>query len=614
MRFSPIIILANLFGVGIAYPNYSHKPSTTLRPIATRSRVPNIHGAAGTPCAGNTPNDRSVWCDYSIDTDYENVVPDTGVTREYWFEVKEVTISPDGFIPPRLAMTINGTLPGPPLVADWGDWVVVHVTNHLYQAMNGSSIHWHGIRQNYTNPNDGVPSITQCPIAPGSTMTYKWRAGQYGSSWYHSHIGLQAWEGVYGAVIINGPATANYDVDKGALFLGDWTHETVDQLHQDVQLRGPVKKLSNGLINGKNVYGNGTNTTGSPFHMKVEKGKSYRLRLVNPSIDTHWKFTIDNHTMTVIAMDLVPIKPFTTNVISLGMGSSLGLHCSKYTNPANALYVGQRYDIIITANQESVAESFWMRAIPADKCSQNEMADNIRGIVYYGTTPKQPRTQSSSFTDINLCEDELLTNLVPHVPKNVDPPVSPVWDQNVTVSNTRNAENFFRWRFNSTSMNVSWENPTLMQVYHNELGFSNSSGVIELPFKDKWVYLFIQNTAVTHPIHLHGHDFSILAQGQPGPGTPQWNGSIITENSPRRDTAVLAGNGWLLLAFKTNNPGAWLMHCHIGWHVDEGLALQFIERQDEIRDLVDYTPFNNNCVAWDKYVQSQNIVQEDSGV
>ncbi|KAG0155954.1 hypothetical protein PDIDSM_3127 [Penicillium digitatum] len=592
MRFSPIIILANFLGASIAYPNSSHKPSTTLQPIATKCRVHSLYEPTGTPCAGNTPNDRSVWCNYSIDTDYEDVVPDTGVTREFWFEVKEVTLSPDGFMTPRLAMTINGTLPGPPLVADWGDWVIVHVTNHLYQAMNGSSIHWHGIRQNYTNPNDGVPSLTQCPIAPGSTMTYKWRAGQYGSSWYHSHIGLQAWEGVYGAIIINGPATANYDVDQGALFLGDWTHETVDQLHQDVQLRGPVRKLSNGLINGKNVYGNGTNTTGSPFHMKVEKGKSYRLRLVNPSIDTHWKFTIDNHIMTIIAMDLVPIKPFTTNVISLGMG--------------------QRYDVVITANQESITESFWMRAIPADRCSRNEMAGNIRGIVYYGNTPKQPHTQS--FPSTNACEDELLTNLVPHVPRNVDPPVSPVWDKNVTVSNTRNAQNFSRWRFNSTSMNVSWENPTLMQVYHNDLGLSNSSGVIELPYKDQWVYLFIQNTLVTHPIHLHGHDFSILAQGQPGPGKPQWDGSIITQNPPRRDTAVLAGSGWLLIAFKTNNPGAWLMHCHIGWHVDEGLALQFIERRDEIRNLVDYAPFKENCAAWYKYVKLKNIVQADSGV
>lgn len=253
-----------------------------------------------------------------------------------------------------------------------------------------------------------------------------------------------------------------------------------------------------------------------------------------------------------------------------------------------------------------------MRAIPADRCSQNEMANNIRGIIYYGNHPTQPHTNPFPFT--NICEDEPITNLVPHVPKNVDPPIYPVWNKNVTVNNTRNEQNFFRWQFNSTSMNVSWDNPTLQQVYNNELSFTNSSGVIELPFKDKWVYLFIQNTRVTHPIHLHGHDFSILAQGSSEAGQLQWNGSIVTRNPPRRDTAVLAGNGYLFMAFRTNNPGAWLMHCHIGWHVNEGLALQFLERYDEIRDLVDYAPFKRNCAAWDEYLDSEVIVQEDSGV
>lgn len=57
---------------------------------------------------------------------------------------------------------------------------------------NGTSLHFHGIRQNMTNQNDGVPAITQCPLAPGDTMTYTWRATQYGSSWYHSHFAVQA--------------------------------------------------------------------------------------------------------------------------------------------------------------------------------------------------------------------------------------------------------------------------------------------------------------------------------------------------------------------------------------------------------------------------------------
>jgi FtsP/CotA-like multicopper oxidase with cupredoxin domain len=82
-----------------------------------------------------------VWCDYSVDTDYENVVPDTGVTREYWLDLTQVTISPDGVS--RVAMAVNGSIPGPTIIADWGDNIVVHVTNNLSESQNGSSIHWY---------------------------------------------------------------------------------------------------------------------------------------------------------------------------------------------------------------------------------------------------------------------------------------------------------------------------------------------------------------------------------------------------------------------------------------------------------------------------------------
>ena len=118
------------------------------------------------------------------------------------------------------------------------------MTNNLVNSQNGTSIHWHGIRQNHTNDQDGVVSITQCPTAPQDTITYTWRATQvndnsspsfqahlltllpqYGSTWYHSHFALQAWQGIFGGVVINGPATANYDEDLGMLFLNDWDHQ-----------------------------------------------------------------------------------------------------------------------------------------------------------------------------------------------------------------------------------------------------------------------------------------------------------------------------------------------------------------------------------------------------
>jgi hypothetical protein len=92
-------------------------------------------------CAGNTPTTRSTWCEYNVDTDYESIVPNTGVTREYWFVLTQVTIAPDGFS--RTAMTVNGTIPGPTIIANWGDNIIVHVTNNLAASHNGTSIHWY---------------------------------------------------------------------------------------------------------------------------------------------------------------------------------------------------------------------------------------------------------------------------------------------------------------------------------------------------------------------------------------------------------------------------------------------------------------------------------------
>lgn len=269
-------------------------------------------------CSGNTANDRTTWCNYDINTDYYNVVPNTGVTREYWFDVREEILAPDGV--PRYTQVINGSIPGPTIHANWGDNVVVHVTNQLSNSTNGTSIHWHGIRQYYTNQNDGVVSVTECPTAPGSTITYKWRATQYGTTWYHSHFSMQAWEGIFGAIVINGPASANYDEDQGVIVLTDWSHETADELYYYHELYG-TPYLENGLINGMNVYNSSNNTqVGQRFTTQFQSGSSYRLRLVNTALDTHFSFSIDNHTMTVIAADLVPVKPFTTDVLAIGIG------------------------------------------------------------------------------------------------------------------------------------------------------------------------------------------------------------------------------------------------------------------------------------------------------
>jgi hypothetical protein len=77
----------------------------------------------------NSATDRSCWGDYDTSTNYYSTVPDTGVTREYWFDVQNGTASPDGI--ERIVLTVNGTIPGPTIIADWGDTVGEYTIHHL---------------------------------------------------------------------------------------------------------------------------------------------------------------------------------------------------------------------------------------------------------------------------------------------------------------------------------------------------------------------------------------------------------------------------------------------------------------------------------------------------
>jgi hypothetical protein len=77
---------------------------------------------------------------------------------------------------------------------------------------------------------------------------------------------------------------------------------------------------------------------------------------------------------------------------------------------------------------------------------------------------------------------------------------------------------------------------------------------------------------------------------------------------------MLPSSGYLVIAFQTDNSGAWLMHYHIGWHTSEGFTLQLAERYSEIAAFVDCDTLNSTCAAWGTYVAANDIVEDDSGV
>jgi len=173
---------------------------------------------------------------------------------------------------------------------------------------------------------------------------------QFGTSWYHryegpyifdtfsmntdreSHHTSQYGEGIFGMILINGPATAHYDVDLGTVTLNEWYYQTCSQINYLVNARlqtlgfgntplpdsGPPL-ADNILINGTNKDANGN---GEYLTITIESGKRYRLRIGNVAVDNAYRVSMDNHPFEVIASDFVPVEPFTVNSIMVDIGES----------------------------------------------------------------------------------------------------------------------------------------------------------------------------------------------------------------------------------------------------------------------------------------------------
>ncbi|KAH7043767.1 laccase-1 precursor [Macrophomina phaseolina] len=535
---------------------------------------------------------RNCWRDnFNIDTDFDERFPTTGKTVTYNLEITNTTMAPDGI--ERVVMAVNGQYPGPTLIADWGDTMVINVKNSLDH--NGTGLHFHGLRQYKSNGADGANGITECPIAPGETKTYTFQCTQHGSSWYHSHYSVQYSDGVLGGIIINGPADAHYDHDLGVYMLSDWYHTPMFELAEAARhsTRGPPK-ADNGLINGTMKSPDGS--LGAYGQLHVKKGLRYRIRVMNVGTNDHYLFSVDGHNLTVIASDFVPVVPFSASSISLG--------------------VGQRYDVILIADQD--IDNYWIRSDPDSACSVNGNAGNIKAILSYDTAPADAQPNSTRHNISSGCKDMAV---VPRVANTVpsDRFAHAVQSLAMSVNITQQNGPLVQWYINGSAMEVDWSYPTVQYVLDGNTSYPRELNLVQLDEADQWYYFVIQTVQglrvnLPHPIHLHGHDFYIL-----GAGAGEWDGNIDGlqfDNPPRRDTAMLPAGGYLILAFPADNPGAWLMHCHIPFHVQQGFGLQFLERPDEIEGVMgDTSPFYNECAAWkDYYGGGEAFQQSDSGL
>src|SRR5688572_19985298 len=255
---------------------------------------------------------------------------------------------------PRVAFTVNGSVPAPTLRWKEGDVVTLRVANTLDQD---ASIHWHGIL--LPANMDGVPGLSFHGIRPGETYVYRFRVKQHGTYWYHSHSGFQEQQGVYGPLVIvpRDPDPVQFDREH-VVMLTDWTDEqparvfrklkkqsdyynfhqrTLTTLIRDISNNGLAATLAERrmwgqlrmsaadladvtgytytyLMNGQAPASNWTGLFAS--------GEKVRLRFINGSAMSYFDVRIPGLTMTVVAADGLPVRPVTIDEFRIAVAET----------------------------------------------------------------------------------------------------------------------------------------------------------------------------------------------------------------------------------------------------------------------------------------------------
>ena len=337
--------------------------------------------------------------------------------------------------------------------------------------MYRTSIHWHGIRMHNNAINDGANGVTECPIPPGGRLVYRFRAQQYGVTWYHSHYSAQYANGVIGHVIINGPASLPFENDLGILSITDTYYQAADNiLHRVNSLTDPIvpgapgapPPADNLLFNGKAI--NYAGSGGSYAKLTMTRGKRHRLRLVNPSVDTSFTVSIVGHQMTVIAADFVPVHSFTTQTLFLG--------------------IGQRYDVTIDASQ--AVGNYWINAtLGPGPCGTSRNPFPAAILSYQGAPNTLPTNRGTPPPNAR-CEDQ--HGLVPVIPRNIPRGgFTGATGQNIPVTlvtpppGTTDPNARIVWKVNGSAIDIDWEHPTLELVANGDTDYPVKTNVISIP-------------------------------------------------------------------------------------------------------------------------------------
>ncbi|XP_074657371.1 uncharacterized protein LOC141910578 [Tubulanus polymorphus] len=547
----------------------------------------------------------------------------------------------DGFRVPRLAITANGSLPAPPIEAYEDQEMVIKVVNRL--RTENVAIHWHGIHQIDTPWMDGTAFVTQCPILPGQEFTYRFIAGPGGTHMYYSSIGDQRSVGLYGAFVVKSNSTTNHNAaaESGeperehVVVLSDWSHYTTDKElitrpSRDPNLAQSSKRIQSILVNGRGRNNDRLHQTFSPlteFH--VELLTVYRFRMINAASESTFKVSVFGNQVDVVAVDGSEIQPVKVDYINIGPGERVDflldvmslqdtwLHAEAGIITGDAIIrindprlptVGktERQEPFAIPRQCTIAKPCVEFACPFSNYGPAAVSTclNWNTINAAAGSPTVPSFSASSV--------ELFMNFgFPSAGVNYRPgSVNGIRFVQPTGSLLTS-----RWSHSNGILST----PCTDQSGCSGVAICNCTSSVELAAGAtvQLVLSSIGEGRAQVPAHLHGHRFHVLkvafarlssetgrvtddnsdlecANGTtklPFCNRVRWSNTSLTGddvtnlnlvNPPLKDSVTIPSGGYVVLRFKADNPGLWLLHSMVVDQQESGMATLLSEAEDRV--------------------------------
>ncbi|MBA4337445.1 MAG: copper resistance system multicopper oxidase [Hyphomonas sp.] len=505
------------------------------------------------------------------------------------------------------AITINGTLPGPLIRFREGEKVTLKVTNTLDED---TSIHWHGLLVPFHM--DGVPGVSFPGIKPKSTFTYEFAVPQSGTYWYHSHSGLQEQMGHYGPLIIDPAGDDPVQSDREyVLVLSDWSfehpHKVFSRLKKDAAVYNFQQRTAGDFLKEARENGLGatladraswgamrmsptdiSDVTASVYTYLINghatednwtaifnSGERIRLRIINASAMTIFNFRIPGLPMTVVAADGLHVQPVETDEFQIGVAETYDVIVSPTRARPFALVaesIDRSGQVVATLAPETglVATAPLLRERPTltHRDMGMDMASMDHGSMAgmdHGTMPGMDHGAMDMAAAVPQGHDHKMGVGVDNVAmvqvSRMDEPglgLESVPHRALRYSQLRSLTPNPDTRAPGREMEIHLTGNMERYMWSFDgVKLSEVTGPIIFHEGERLRVTLVNDTMMTHPIHLHGMFFDLVVGD--------------TDHKPRKHTVIVKPAERLSFDVTADHVGDWAFHCHLLFHMHAGM-------------------------------------------